>query len=292
MTLSECKRFLTLALGLCVLVPAALRGQGVQQITPAAETNLVRQAAFTLWWPEYERLMREFVSNTPDDSGLLALPDPDPDAFYWEIEIVGRIINPIGSVSLYSVTTEGQLFQALFVVSKSDHAWPLVNRVDQVGFREEMNNTYVSAINALLAREGVRPTSAEEALSLARFAVEVFYNFDHRYMPGSVDSITFAELNRVRVLNSIDEIPQGLRRFGADEGSALLYGKIPDRVRGTITPPRVQSLDENEYLVTFYSWHPKSGELKRWEVHLVDDQFASLKDQTVEKWVSFTVENF
>jgi hypothetical protein len=274
------------------LAPAVL-GQNVSPVTPAAETQLVRQAAFTLWWPEYDRLMRKFIHNTPPDAGRVALPEPNPDRFYWEIEILGRIVHPpLGDVALYSVSTEGELFQALFVVSERDRAWPLVNRVDPVAFRQEMNNDYVDAVNALLEREGVTVGSAEEALALARFVVEVFYNFDYRYEPSSVDSLTFAELNLVRVLSSADEIPQGLRRFDAENGEALLYGKIPERVRGLVTPPRVESKGSGDFLITFYSWHPQIGELKRWELRFADQQFVSLRDQTVEKWVSFTVENF
>jgi hypothetical protein len=284
------------ALAIVVLALAwapGARAQGVSPVTPAAETQLVRQAAFTLWWPEYERLMRQFIHNTPPDAGRIALPEPNPDRFYWEIEILGQVLDsPLGDLALYSVSTEGELFQALFVVSERDRAWPLVNRVDPAAFRQEMNNDYVDAVNALLERESVAPASADEALALARFVVEVFYNFDYRYVPGSVDSLTFAELNLVRVLSSTDEIPQGLRRFDADNGEALLYGKIPERVRGLVTPPRVESDAPGDYTISFYSWHPQIGELKRWEVRFADRQFVSLKDQTVEKWVSFTVENF
>ena len=68
--------------------------QGFSPVTPAGETQLVRQAAFTLWWPEYERLMRQFIHNTPPDAGRLALPEPNPDRFYWEIEILGQAIQP------------------------------------------------------------------------------------------------------------------------------------------------------------------------------------------------------
>ncbi|HUP20666.1 MAG TPA: hypothetical protein VM778_12030 [Gemmatimonadota bacterium] len=275
-------------------LPAAVAAQGVSPVTPAAETQFVRQAAFALWWPEYERLMREFIRNTPEGAGQIAVPEPDPDDFFREIEIVGRVVHPaIERVSLYSVSTEGDLFQALFVVSRPDRVWPLVNRVDPLAFSEEMANAYVEATNALLDRHGVRDLSAEDAMALARFTVEVFYNFDFRYaIPASVDSLTFAELNRVRVLRSTDDIPQGLRRFDAHEGEAILYGKIPDRVRGTVTPPRIQARGPGDYEISFYSWHPQAGELKRWEVRLVDGQFRSLKDQTVEKWVSFTVEQF
>lgn len=283
-----------LALALAALAWASgVRAQDVSPVTPAAETQLVRQAAFTLWWPEYERLMRQFLHNTPPDAGRIALPEPNPDRFYWEIEILGQVVHPpLGDVALYSVSTEGELFQALFVVSRRDRAWPLINRVDPAAFRQEMNNDYVDAVNALLAREGVAPDSAEEALSLARFVVEMFYNFDYRYVPSSVDSLTFAELNLVRVLSSSDEIPQGLRRFDAENAEALLYGKIPERVRGLVTPPRVESGGPGDWLISFYSWHPQVGELKRWEVRFANRQFVSLKDQTVEKWVSFTVENF
>lgn len=284
------------ALGLALAALAwasGVRAQDVSPVTPAAETQLVRQAAFTLWWPEYERLMRQFIHNTPPDAGRIALPEPNPDRFYWEIQILGQVLHPpLGDVALYSVSTEGELFQALFVVSRRDRAWPLINRVDPAGFRQEMNNDYVDAVNALLAREGVAPDSAEEALSLARFVVEMFYNFDYRYVPSSVDSLTFAELNLVRVLSSTDEIPQGLRRFDAENAEALLYGKIPERVRGLVTPPRVESDGPGDWLISFYSWHPQIGELKRWEVRFANRQFVSLKDQTVEKWVSFTVENF
>lgn len=279
--------------GVALAWASGAMAQGFSPVTPAGETQLVRQAAFTLWWPEYERLMRQFIHNTPPDAGRLALPEPNPDRFYWEIEILGQVIQPpLGNVALYSVTTEGELFQALFVVSARDRAWPLVNRVDPAAFRQEMNNDYVDAVNALLEREGVSPGSPEEALALARFVVEVFYNFDYRYVPSSVDSLTFAELNLVRVLSSTDEIPQGLRRFDADNGEALLYGKIPQQVRGLVTPPRVESDAPGDYLISFYSWHPQVGELKRWEVRFADRQFVSLKDETVEKWVSFTVENF
>jgi hypothetical protein len=126
---------------------------------------------------------------------------------------------------------------------------------------------------------------------LSRFAVEVFYNFDYRYVPGSVDSLTYAELNLVRVLQSIEEIPQGLRRFDPENGNALLYGKIPERAVGTVTPPRIESGDDG-YRVTFYTWHPIVGELKRWEIRLTEEQFTSFKDTTVDKWSSFSVENF
>ena len=294
--MSMLQRVSPVATGLLVLAlpwMGAAHAQDVSPVTPAAETQIVRQAAFTLWWPEYERLMRQFIHNTPADAGRIALPEPNPDRFYWEIEILGRVLHPpLGDVALYSVTTEGELFQALFVVSPRDRAWPLINRVDPAAFRQEMNNDYVDAVNALVSREGVTPDNAEEALALARFVVEMFFNFDYRYVPSSVDSLTFAELNLVRVLSSTDEIPQGLRRFDADNGEALLYGKIPERVRGIVTPPRVESRGSGDWLISFYSWHPQVGELKRWEVRFANRQFVSLKDQTVEKWVSFTVENF
>lgn len=278
---------------MALAVPAGAAAQGISRVTPAAETQIVRQAAFALWWPEYDRLMRQFIHNTPSDAGRIALPEPRPDLFFGEIEIVGRITHPaIDSVSLFSVTTEGDLFQALFVVSEADRAWPLVNRVDPLAFRQDMSNAYVEATNALLDRHGVRQLGPEQALALARFTVEVFYNFDYRYLPSSVDSLTFAELNRVRVLRSTDDIPQGLRRFDVDAGEALMYGKIPDRVRGTVSPPRVQTSVPGDYQISFYSWHPQVGELKRWDIRLVDGQFHSLKDQTVEKWVSFTIERF
>lgn len=284
------RRFPAALAGALLLLPATALSQGVTPVTPAAETEIVRQAAFTLWWPEYERLMRQFVRNTPDDAG--AIPEADPDTFFREIEILGRIAHPaIGDVSLYSVSTDGDLFQALFVVSESDRAWPLVNRVDPAGFREEMTNDYVEGMNALLERHGVAAGSGEEALALARFAVEIFYNFDYRYEPSSVDSLTYAELNRTRVLNSTDDIPQGVRRFDADDGSALLYGKIPDRVLGTVTPPRVVR-EGDGHVVTFHSWHPRTGELKRWEIRLEDGQFVSLRDRTIETWSPFSVENF
>lgn len=274
-------------------LPAAGAGQGVSTVTSAAESQLVRQAAFALWWPEYDRLMRGFIRNTPEGAGTLAVPEPSPDQFFREIEIVGRIDHPaIPLVDLYSVTTEGDLFQALFVVSPTDRAWPLINRVDPLAFRQEMSNDYVEASNALLDRHGVESLDAERAMALARFTVEVFYNFDYRYVPSSVDSLTFAELNRVRVLGSTDDIPQGLRRFDAGEGDALMYGKIPERVRGTVTAPRVQTHAPGDYEISFYSWHPQIGELKRWEIRFVDGQLHSLKDQTVEKWVSFTIERF
>jgi hypothetical protein len=54
----------------------------------------------------------------------------------------------------------------------------------------------------------------------------------------------------------------------------------------------VESDRPGDFLISFYSWHPQVGELKRWEVRFANRQFVSLKDQTVEKWVSFTVENF
>ena len=282
---------LALGLLLATAVPTA-HAQRTSSVTPAAEEQLVRQAAFTLWWPEYDRLMREFERNTPADAGRIALPEPSPDHFYREIEILGRVLHPaLARVSLYGVTTEGDLFQGLFVINPSARAWPLVNRVDPASFRQEFSHSYVDAVNALLAREGVEVPSAEEALSLSRFMVEVFYNFDYRYVPGSVDSLTYAELNLVRVLQSTDEIPQGVRRFDPENGNALLYGKIPERAVGTVTPPRVETGDDG-YRVMFYTWHPIVGELKRWEIRLTEGQFTSFKDTTVEKWSSFSVENF
>lgn len=274
-----------------LLAPVTMRAQEPGPTTSSAEIELVRKAAFALWWPEYERIMREFLRNTPAD--VPAPPAPDPDAFYDEIEIVGRIPHPLlEPVSMYSVTTEGDLFEALIVVSGPDRAWPLVNRVDPDAFRQEIGEAYVEATNALLERHGVQPLSAEAALGLARFTIEVFFNFDYRYVPSSIDSITFAELNRVRVLRSAEDIPQGLRRFDADRGNALLYGKIPERVEGLVVPPRVQVRAPGDYLISFYSWHPQIGEVKRWEVRLVDGQFVSLEGRTIEKWVSFTVERF
>lgn len=287
----------SLALPLSVLLALALSGpsaaQEVRSVTPAAETLLVRQAAFALWWPHYERLMRDFLHNTPDDAGRIALPEPTPDEFFREILILGRILNPaLGGLSFYSVTTEGDLYQGLFVVTENDRAWPLINRVEPGAFNHVMNRDYVDTINALLDRERVKPTSADEALRLSRFVIEAFYNFDYRYTASSVDSLTFAELNVVRVLNSIDEIPQGLRRFDAEDGDALLYGRIPDTVRGTVSPPRVQRVGTDDYRVTFQTWHPQTGELKRWEIRMTDGQLVSLVDHVVEKWPSFTVQDF
>ena len=153
------RRCTLLVAGAALLAVPAARAQNLIEVTPAAETQLVRRAAFTLWWPEYDRLMREFLRNTPSDTGRIALPDPSPDRFFREIEILGRIPAPLGSVALYSVTTEGDLFQGLFVISRTDRAWPLINRVDPATFRQEMSNDYVDAFNALLTREGVRPTN-------------------------------------------------------------------------------------------------------------------------------------
>jgi hypothetical protein len=284
---------LTVACLLALALAGPIRAQDVRPVTPVSETHLVRQAAFALWWPHYERLMREFLHNTPDDAGRIALPEPTPEEFYREILVLGRILDPaMVDLSFYSVTTEGDLYQGLFVVNENDRAWPLVNRMEPGSFAHTMNRAYVDAVNALLDRERVRPTSADEALRLARFLVEAFYNFDYRYTPSSVDSITFAELNLVRVLNSIDEIPQGLRRFDAADGDALLYGKVPDTVRGAVSPPRVQRAGANDYRIYFYTWHPQTGELKRWEIWMTDGQFASLEDRTVEKWPSFTVQDF
>ncbi|MGH7563428.1 MAG: hypothetical protein ACREK5_03280, partial [Gemmatimonadota bacterium] len=48
----------------CLLLAATpAAAQDVRRVTPAAETQLVRQAAFALWWPQYERLMRDFIHN-------------------------------------------------------------------------------------------------------------------------------------------------------------------------------------------------------------------------------------
>jgi hypothetical protein len=279
------------AIGLAAASPAL--AQDVNPVTPAAQAQVIRQSAFTLWWPEYERLMRDFRRNTPADAGEIALPEPSPDVFYREIEILGRIRHDVlTNVTLYSVSTEGDLFQALFVLNPRDRAWPLINRVDPAGFRRDMDNVFVDAMNALLEREDVRIETAESALKVARFTVEIFYNFDYKYVPSSVDSLTYAELNLVRVLNTANEIPQGLRRFDADNGNALLYGKIPERVRGTVTSPRARTRGSNDYVASFYSWHPQIGELKRWEIRMADHRLLSLKNQTIEKWVSFTVENF
>lgn len=282
--------WLVAALVLGASVPA--RAQQISSVVPVAEERLVRQAAFTLWWPAYEGLLRQLLHNTPPEAGNIAIAEPSPDDFYREIEIVGRVIHrDIGQVSLYSVTTEGDLFQGLFVVSDS-RAWPLVNRVDPASFRQEISNVYVDAVNALLEREEVQVESAETALSLARFMVEVFHNFNYRYRSGGVDSLTFAELNLLRVLQSTDEIPQGVRRFDPEKGDALLYGKIPERVHGMVTPPRVQTVEDGAYVVSFYTWHPVMGELKRWEIRLEDSLVTALRDQTIEKWSSYTVESF
>src|SRR5688500_6672028 len=243
-----------LALGLLLAAAVSTaHAQRTSSVTPAAEEQLVRQSAFTLWWPEYDRLMREFLRNTPADAGRIALPAPEPEEFFREIAIVGRIPHPaLPDVALYSVTTEGDLFQALFVVSSADRAWPLVNRADPAAFRQDMPNAYVAATNALLERHGRGPADAEAALTLARFTVEAFYNFDYRYVPSSVDSITFAELNRVRVLESIEDIPQGLRRFDVEKGNALLYGKIPESAEALVTPPRVQAAAPGDFEIRFY----------------------------------------
>lgn len=288
-------RWITLsltALAAATLAPATLHGQDAAPPS-SAEGEDVRRAAFTLWWPEYERLVRDFLRNTPAEEGRIALPEPDPESFYRDIEILGRIEHPaLEDVALYGVTTDGKLYEALFVVGEGTSPWPLVNRVDPEAFHQRMSNAYVEATNALLDRHRAAASSAEEALALARFTVEVFYNFDYRYRPGGVDSTTFAELYRVRVLRSTDDIPQGLRRFDANGGNALLYGKIPERVESLVTPPRVQSRSPEQYLISFYSWHPQLGELKRWEIRMADGRFVSLKDRTVDKWVSFTVESF
>jgi hypothetical protein len=48
----------------------------------------------------------------------------------------------------------------------------------------------------------------------------------------------------------------------------------------------------DDYRIAFYTWHPQTGELKRWEIRMTGGQFVSLEDRTVEKWPSFTVQDF
>src|SRR5687767_11128780 len=98
------RKYALAGLALALFAPASLGAQDLTRVTPVADDVLVRQSAFTLWWPEYDRLMREFLRNTPADAGRIALPAPEPEEFFREIAIVGRIPHPaLPDVALYSV---------------------------------------------------------------------------------------------------------------------------------------------------------------------------------------------
>ncbi|MFN2432252.1 MAG: hypothetical protein ABR599_05445 [Gemmatimonadota bacterium] len=267
-----------------VLALAAAPTLAAQQGDSAVER--VEAAAFRHWWPKYERLMQILIENQDVDAGRLRVPPPTPASLREEIEVgAGARNRYLPGYTFYGVHTQGSVFQGLFLMDPSGAVAVLVNHDDPEDRKPIIEDAYVDHMNRILAEANVEVDGAEEAVSLARFFLSTFFNFTVHPEEVSVDSLIQDELQRVRVVSSYREIPQGRRelRFGSQR-AFLAFTPVPEAMRTAIGPPRVSSPQDGSYRVQLFTWHPVRGELKDWDIFLRDGQFVYFRDRTIGSW--------
>ena len=276
------------------LVLAALAAPAARAQEPPAtlQVELVRQAAFDHWWPKYRRLMETLMRNEEVDSGRLRVPPPSPEDLLREIHVGAPLRNRyIPGYTFYGVHTQGAVFEGLFLMDPASAVRVLVNHDDPEDRKPVLEDAYVDHMNRILERSGVTIDDPEEAVSLTRFFLSTFFNFTVHPAETSVDSTVQNELQRVRVISSTREIPQGRRalRFG-DKRSWLVFQPVPERVAAFVQPPVVEQRGPQAFLVKLHTWHPVRGEVRAWEILLEDDRFAFFRDRAVARWVPYRFE--
>jgi hypothetical protein len=146
-------------------------------------------------------------------------------------------------------------------------------------------------MNRILESADVKVDDPPEAASLARFFLATFFNFTVHPEDALSNAAVQDELQRVRVISSYLEIPQGRRvlQYG-EKRTVLVFEPVPPAVRDVIKPPIVSEPQHDDYVVQLFTWHPVHGEVKSWNILIRDDQFAFFRDQTVAEWKPYHFE--
>ena len=273
---------------------SALAGPSVAQ-QPAAvpAATIVHEAAFDHWWPKYRRLMDTLRQNQSVDAGRLQVPPPRPEDLHGEIH-VGRALENryLPGYAFYGVHTQGSVFEGLFLMDPAGQVRVLVNHDDPEDRKPILEDAYVDHMNRLLDAAGVEVDDPTEAASLSRFFLSTFFNFTVHPEQASIDSTVQDELQRVRVLSSPREIPQGRRQltFGTAGGATLVFEPVPGEVAEEIRPPLVRERSPGSYVVRVYTWHPQRGEVREWDILLEADRFSNFQDRVVGRWKPYRFE--
>jgi hypothetical protein len=264
----------------------------VAQQTSESALGRVRAAAFEHWWPKHQRLMQTLMENQDIDSGRLRVPPPSPEAFRREIHVGSGFSNRyVPGYTFFGVHTQGAVFEGLFLMEPSGEVEVLVNHDDPEDRKPIIEDAYVDHMNRILASAQVAVDEPREAASLTRFFLSTFFNFTVHPEGAAMDSTVQDELQRVRVISSTREIPQGRRPLKLGSRQAyIIFQPVPAAVRGAVTPPVVHRPDRASFLVQLFTWHPVRGEVKSWDVRIENDRFAYFRDQTVGRWKPYRFE--
>jgi hypothetical protein len=282
----------TAALGLLALGGARV-GASAQTRGSVPAATIVHEAAFDHWWPKYRRLMDTLRQNQSVDAGRLQVPPPRPEDLHREIH-VGRALENryLPGYVFYGVHTQGSVFEGLFLMDPAGRVRVLVNHDDPEDRKPILEDAYVDHMNGLLDQADVEVDDPTEAASLARFFLSTFFNFTVHPEQASIDSTVQDELQRVRVLSSAREIPQGTRQlsFGPAGGATLVFEPVPDDAAEEIRPPVVRETGSGTYVVRVYTWHPQRGEVREWDIVLEAERFAHFQDRVVSRWKPYRFE--
>jgi hypothetical protein len=268
-------------------------GAAAQQATGVPPATIVHEAAFDHWWPKYRRLMDTLRQNQSVDAGRLQVPPPRPEDLHGEIHVGQALENRyLAGYAFYGVHTQGSVFEGLFLMDPAGRVRVLVNHDDPEDRKPILEDAYVDHMNRILDQADVEVDDPVEAASLARFFLSTFFNFTVHPEEASIDSTVQDELQRVRVLSSPREIPQGRRQlsFGPAGGATLVFEPVPGEVAAEVRPPVVREGASGSYVVRVYTWHPQRGEVREWDILLEDDRFAHFQDRVVGRWKPYRFE--
>jgi len=278
-----------LALALLWTAPQAVLAQEAVNASAVARVN---DAAFQHWWPKYERLMQTLIQNQEAAPGRLRVPAPRPEDLRGELHVGQGFSNPyLPGYTFFGVHTQANVFEGLFLLDPRGEVQVLVNHDNPEDRKPIIEDAYVDKMNRILDDADVAVDDAPEAASLARFFLATFFNFTAHAEDALANAAVQDELQRVRVVSSYLEIPQGRRvlQYGAKR-TTLVFEPVPPAVRGTIVPPVVSQPGPDSFRVQLYTWHPLRGEVKSWEILIRDDQFAFFRDQTLARWKPYRFE--
>ncbi|MBA2564152.1 MAG: hypothetical protein H0V09_01855 [Gemmatimonadetes bacterium] len=257
-----------------------------------SELSIVQAAAFDHWWPKYRRLLETLIASQSGDSGRLQVPPPRPETLQREIHVGPGMSNRyVPGYTFYGVHTQGSVFEGLFLMDPDHRVKVLVNHDDPEDRKPIIEDAYVDHMNGILREADVEVDDPQEAVSLTRFFLSTFFNFTVHPEEASIDSTLQDQLQRVRVLSSSREIPQGRRAlvFGERQAS-LVFSPVPHPMREAIRPPEVARSGDDTFIIRLFTWHPLRGEVRGWEIRIEDDQFAYFNDRTIGRWKAYRFE--
>jgi hypothetical protein len=278
-----------LAVGLLWAAAWPLEAQEPASSPAVAKVN---EAAFEHWWPKYQRLMETLIENQDAAPGRLKVPPPRPEDLRGELHVSQGFSNPyLPGYTFFGVHTQASVFEGLFLLDPAGQVQVLVNHDNPEDRKPIIEDAYVDKMNRILDEADVAVDDAPEAASLARFFLATFFNFTVHPEDAPSNTAVQDELQRVRVVSSYLEIPQGRRvlQYGAKR-TVLVFEPVPTPVRDAIKPPTVAEPAARSYLVKLFTWHPLRGEVKSWDIMIRDDQFAFFRDQTVARWKPYHFE--